>query len=62
MSLREVFERLAIYLPDDTLEALLIHSKKQKGQKVQLRLLSGWRRSRCSNISSLYGRMIILIM
>ncbi|AUO05213.1 SMI1/KNR4 family protein [Paenibacillus sp. lzh-N1] len=40
MSLREVFERLAIYLPDDTLEALLIHSKKQKGQKVQLRLLS----------------------
>ncbi|WP_017426597.1 hypothetical protein [Paenibacillus sp. ICGEB2008] len=40
MSLQEVLERQAIDLPDDTLEALLIHSKKQEGRKVQLRLLS----------------------
>ncbi|MGG4502054.1 HEAT repeat domain-containing protein [Paenibacillus polymyxa] len=40
MSLQEVLERQAIDLPDDTLEALLIHRKKQEGQKVQLRLLS----------------------
>ncbi|KAF6582359.1 HEAT repeat domain-containing protein [Paenibacillus sp. EKM211P] len=40
MSLQEVLERQAIDLPDDTLEALLIHSKKQEGRQVQLRLLS----------------------
>ncbi|WP_156497305.1 HEAT repeat domain-containing protein [Paenibacillus jamilae] len=40
MSLREVLEQHAIYLPDDMLEALLIHRKKQEGRKVQLRLLS----------------------
>ncbi|WP_262384701.1 hypothetical protein [Paenibacillus terrae] len=41
MSIREELERLAIRLPDDTLEALHVHNKEQSIREFQFRLLSG---------------------